>query len=174
MIYLLAGHHRNDPGAISNGYRESDLTMDLRNMVSCSIRSKGIGVVSDDDTDSLSAVIGKIKSNDRDIICDIHFNAAAPSATGIEVFVPMRSTALERSVAGKISRRGAAIMGIKNRGVKDESLSARGKLAIMNVRGVNLLIEVCFITNRSDMDKYIANKLAIADMIAEELIAADK
>lgn len=173
MIYLLAGHTASkdspnyDPGAVSNGVSEADLTRELRDLVFTKINPSLIRV--DDDRDSLKTVIQKIHSIDTDIICDLHFNAASPQATGVEVIVPFRSTQAEMALADKISLTFAAIMGIKNRGVKDETQTARGRLGIMQPKGINILIEVCFISNVNDLHSYQTNKIKLSESLAKIL-----
>jgi N-acetylmuramoyl-L-alanine amidase len=167
--YVLAGHSLTDPGAVANGLKEADLARELRNLTVNHLPLGSFKV--DDDRDNLATVISKIKSKDTDIICDIHFNAATPAATGVEVIVPLRATPKELALAKDVADKFSKIMGIKNRGVKDESKTARGRLGIMAVNGVNVLIEVCFITNPNDVKAYQDNKEALALSLANSLKA---
>jgi hypothetical protein len=64
-------------------------------------------------------------------------------------------------------------MGIRSRGVKSEKDTARKTLAIMRPAGINLLPEICFISNRSDVSAYQANKDKVAEVIARHLITAE-
>lgn len=166
--FILAGHTSAkdspsyDPGAVANGVTEADLAKELRDLIVTLFDDKK-EVKIDDDRDSLKVVIQKLKSVDSDVICDIHFNAAAaPTATGVEVITPFRATEKELKLAKDISTKFAKIMGIKNRGVKDETQTARKRLGIMQPKGINILIEVCFITNPKDLAAYQANKEALA------------
>lgn len=173
MIYLLAGHTASknspnyDPGAVSNGVSEADLAKELRDLTFPKLNPSNVRV--DDDRDSLKTVIQKIHSTDKDIICDIHFNAATPQATGVEVIIPFRATQTEVDLAYKIATSFAAIMDIKNRGVKDETKTARGRLGIMQPKGINVLIEVCFISNTTDLKKYQDNKVKLAESLSQIL-----
>ena len=173
MLYLIAGHSNTDPGAVANGVKEADLNRALRDEIAAIAIRRGAAVRIDDDRHRLAEVIANIHTTERDVICDIHFNAAAPTATGIEVIVPARPTEQEKQLAGKIAKRGSEIMGIRNRGVKDETQSARGRLAIMRPAGINLLLEICFITNSADLAAYQKNKRAMAEMIATYLVEAE-
>ena len=174
MIYLIAGHSKTDPGAIGvGGVKESELTMELRDKIAYFITKKGYKVTLDNDYDNLSKVIAGIKSTESCVICDIHFNSGPATANGTETFIPDRSTANERMIGGLITSGLASTMGIRSRGVKSEKDSARKTLAIMKLSGINLLPEICFSSNRSDMSAYEANKDKVAEVIARNLIIAE-
>ena len=42
MIFISAGHHNTDPGAVANGYIERDLTKDARNLIIPSLDLKNV------------------------------------------------------------------------------------------------------------------------------------
>jgi N-acetylmuramoyl-L-alanine amidase len=178
MFFILAGHCADktspsyDPGACANGVTEADLAKELRDLTVKHFDNKKDFKI-DDDRDSLKIVIQKLKSVDSDIICDIHFNAAAAvSATGVEVITPFRATDKELKLAKDISTKFSKIMGIKNRGVKDETQTARKRLGIMQPMGINVLIEVCFITNPKDLAAYQSTKEALALSLYNSLKAS--
>ena len=174
MIYLIAGHSKTDPGAIGvGGIKESELAMELRDKIAHFITLKGYKVTLDSDRSNLNQVIFNINSNENDVICDIHFNAGVPIATGTEVIIPDRSTANERMIASLICSDMAVSMKIKSRGVKSEKDTARKTLAIMKPSGINLLLEVCFITNKNDLKEYQLKKDEVAEKIAKRLITAE-
>lgn len=183
MIYLLAGHTpkglNQDPGAIGvNKLREADLTMQLRDDTADILRSMGYKVWEDEDTQRIAHVLKQINSNEKDVIIDIHFNAAAnPSATGCEVIMPERHTQAEFDMGRKLSTILASVMQIRNRGVKPESATARGRIGSLNQpKGLNLLLETCFITNPVDVSRYqtryrdVAQELALIIAEAENLM----
>lgn len=58
MIFLLAGHHLRDSGAVANGRSESKETISLRNLIKSFIPTR---VIVDDDSDSLATVLRKSK-----------------------------------------------------------------------------------------------------------------
>lgn len=169
MIFALAGHTpkglNQDPGAVGNGYREADLTMEFRDMLADRLRARALSVFEDDDTHRLSTVLGLIKSKETDIVCDIHFNAAGSSVSGVEVIVPDRSTDEERKMADEICKAFSSIMKINNRGVKSEKNTARKTIAVMRPAGINILIEICFISSVTDVRAYMANKERLADAL---------
>jgi N-acetylmuramoyl-L-alanine amidase len=53
-----------------------------------------------------------------------------------------------------------------DQGIKTEADSHHGRLGWMRLTGENVLMEICFITNPVDMQKYQANKLQLAKNIA--------
>ena len=177
MIYLSAGHNPNglkpDSGAIGNGYQEAKLTQELRDLTTKVLRNNGANVWNDDDTMRLPQVLAAINSTEKDVICDLHFNAGPPTATGVEVLIPARHTSLEKEMATKLVTMLSGVMKLRSRGVKTESDSQHGSLGIMRENGINLLIEVCFISNATDMAYYQANKQKVANELALILEEAD-
>lgn len=172
-IFLSAGHSNMDPGAIGNGYKEADLTKELRSLVACEIvKNPDINLTLDNDAQTSGETANKIGliSKEGDVLCDIHFNAGTPVATGTEVLIPEQNTPMERTIAGELSHGIAVLLGIKDRGVKTEADSARKRLVFMRPKGRNLLIEVCFISNPTDIKSYQSKKNEVAKFIAQTLI----
>lgn len=168
MIYLLAGHTpkgiNQDPGAVGNGHREADLTMELRDLIADKLRAMGYQVHEDNDTQRLQQVLDSINAYENDIVFDIHFNAGG--GTGVECIVPERSTELERELANKVNVMLSTMLRIKNRGVKGEQLTARKRIAVMRENGINCLLETCFIDNKTDMVQYQLRKTEVATELA--------
>jgi N-acetylmuramoyl-L-alanine amidase len=155
MIFLTAGHHNKDSGAISNGYFEAKETIRVRNRVSELFRAKCVEVWNEDDNWTLQKVINEITklSKPTDIICDIHFNAGSATATGSECFVPDDAIKSELLLAADLCKV-SEIIGIRNRGVKREKDSQHKRLGMMRPSGINVLLEFGFISNNSDMKLY--------------------
>src|SRR5690606_34858560 len=80
-IFLTAGHHNNDSGAIGNGYKENALNIELRDMIATRIRklSPNAKVWTDNDNDTLSQVIAKVGkiATYNDIWVEFHFDASS-------------------------------------------------------------------------------------------------
>lgn len=177
--YCIAGHSLSDPGAIGvNGVKESDLTIKFRNLLSKIVADKAakqsipISVWVDDDKDSLKEVISKIGSNIQsiDMINDIHFNAGPETANGMECVVADNASQRSVYIAGEIARQGSIIMGIKHRGVKTESQTPRKKLGILRMKGSAVIIEISFLTNENDLNKFEEFKLWLSDYISDIVI----
>lgn len=178
-VYVIAGHSLKDPGASSGQFVEANLTRALREMICNFLIAADVPHKVDDDSHSLAEVVKSIRSSIDDVILDIHFNAATqqpgkPLATGVEVIVPERPSAKEKSVASALAALTSNLLGIRNRGVKTPAQTARGRLAIMQPAGTNLLLEVAFLTNPDDMKRYNDNMVALAEGIAQILTDAAK
>lgn len=171
--HYLKGPNGEDPGAIALGNKESELTQDFETYVLASFKKFPNTVFTDTPTETLSQYLGRIKPGTSSVICETHFNAFNGKATGVEVLVPNDPTKDERSLAGEISLNFSKIMGIPNRGVRTESESKRGRLALMRPNGMNVLIEICFMDNPDDIKKYQATKKQLAEVLASLLIKYD-
>lgn len=172
-VFLFAGHTGNrlsqdfDPGAVHGTHVEAALTIELRNMVTALLKKDGFTVVNDNDSDSLKEVLDATNASPEDVLIDLHWNAGPEKATGTEVFVPFRHTTKEKQLATRLSNLISAALQIPNRGFKDESQTARKRLGVMREEGTNILIEVCFITNKRDMANYELNKAKVAEVIKQ-------
>jgi N-acetylmuramoyl-L-alanine amidase len=166
--YILAGHSNTDPGAVANGVKEADLTKGLRDQICGVLAEKGITYQRDNDAHNLTQVLKDLRSHEGDLILDIHFNASGDfKATGVEVLVPDRANREEIAFANKLCGTVAHTLGIRTRGVKSERDSARGRLAIMQPAGNNILLEVCFISNDTDLAAYEEYEGELAEVIAD-------
>jgi N-acetylmuramoyl-L-alanine amidase len=167
-IILSAGHGGKDPGASGNNYIERDLAIELRDMVVAELQKEGIEPLTDSNTNALSQTLAWLrgKFSKRDILVDIHWNASANAeAKGSEVIVPDNASQFEQDLASYLLKI-FAFVGFKDRGIRPEKLTARRSLAWMKADAETVLIEVCFITNLTDMKLYQANKWGIARKIA--------
>lgn len=178
MIYICAGHTNlkgksYDPGAIGNGYKESELTVQLRDLICVQLQKLGATFKTDNDEWSLAETIAHAGTTEKDVVFDIHFNAATPAATGCEVLVPNESSQIERDTAQKIVDTTCHILGIANRKVKNEGSGQHHTLGIMRPKACNMLWEVCFITNKSDLETYFLHQSGLAQAIAKILFDAD-
>jgi len=171
-IYLIAGHHNADPGAVNSTEKESDLTKELRSLIHDEIRraNPSIQIFLDYDGHTLAQVISEVNKTiqNDDLLIDIHFNSfSSPTATGAEVLIKNESN---RGRAATYSKLIADTIGVKNRGPKTESESHRGRLAILHGTGERYLFEICFMSNESDMEKYHSNKRDLARELASEIL----
>lgn len=175
MIFLSAGHHNADPGAIGNGYREADLARELRELTVAEIKRIGGSVIVDKDYETLGQYISRIRPGSGSVLCELHFNASVdPSDSGSECLYPESGGLESRELAGIISKTLSLSMGINNRGAKSERKSARGSLAILRTAaGISVLPEICFISNANDMRSYQQKKYQIAAALAHLLVSFD-
>ena len=171
MIFLLAGHSKYDSGAVGVDKRqENNETMRLRDLVAAELTARKISFVTDSDSDSLSSVLKKIKTGSGSVVLDIHYNAGPASATGIEVIVGDDASAADKLFAADVLEAATSTLKLRSRGVKKESDPPRKRLGVMRENGRVCLIEVCFITSRSDMSALDANIGELAQRLADVLI----
>lgn len=170
-IYISAGHSNvlsRDRGATGNGFIEGELAVEQRDLIKKELVKLGITPIVDGNNTILSQSINFFKnltSNDS-IVLDLHYNAATPQATGVEVLIPSENTQFEKELAKEIADKISDMLGIKNRGVKTEAQPHHGRLGWMRLTGENILVETCFISNKNDMQSYQENKGVLAKEIA--------
>jgi N-acetylmuramoyl-L-alanine amidase len=181
-IFLSAGHSNKagkDRGASGNGFIEGELTVELRKLIADELIASGVKPIIDDNDSVLSQTVSFFKNitTDSCIVVDLHWNAGPPTATGTEVLIPSANTKFERELASNIAYVISKRLGIKTRGnhaglagVKTEAESHHGRLGWMRLTGENILPEICFISNKSDMESYQKNKVALAKDIAMVLL----
>jgi N-acetylmuramoyl-L-alanine amidase len=173
-IYLNAGHRGGTSGANYNGINEAEETIWLRNEIAKMLKRKGVNVEIDNDDASLSQVIATINASCKptDICVDIHFNAVAnPTANGTEVLRPFNHNDTEIEVAEDLLYSTCMTLNTKNRGVKREGEGTHQRLAMLSdVKCNSVLLEVCFISNISDLNKYKERKDELVIILAEQLI----
>ena len=166
-IYLSAGHSvtkNSDRGASGNGFIEGVEAAKIRQRVVQILKSKyDVTAVVDSDDSILSQTLAffRNKTTNKCIVVDIHFNAASPKATGTETLVESNPTQFELDLAFCLSDIAHKRLNIPKRGnfrgiqgVKSEAESHHGRLGWMRLTGENALIELCFISNKSDMEAY--------------------
>lgn len=176
-IFISSGHTNTpgrDRGASGNGYIEGELTEEFRELLTFELNLLGVKAVSDGNNTILSESIKFFKNltSTNSIVLDIHFNAASPQATGTETLIPSNYSPFEKKLAERISSTVSNTLGITMRGrkgVKTEADSHHGRLGWMRLTGENILMEICFITNKKDMESYQANKYILAKKIAKVL-----
>lgn len=168
MVFVNAGHRGPKTGAV--GFLdEGTEAIFLRTHICRRLKELGHVSIKDDDKAVLSSVVKNINSMcDPDDICiDIHFNAASVSATGTECFVRKGARVVEKDLAIDICDKISSLLRIKNRGVKTDDQGQHSRLAMCSDIKCNaVLIEVCFITNETDVKRYSENRIALAESIA--------
>lgn len=175
MIFTSAGHNNGgikiDPGAIGNGRREADLTVEFRNLVTAELSKKGAKFIVDNDTERLGEYLSRIKTGSGSVVLEFHFDASVnPKATGATVLIETDADANDRSFAKELLHATSSTLNIKSRGVLSESESHRGSLGLMKEDGILALLEICFISNINDLIAYDANKNILAEKIAAILL----
>lgn len=181
-ILLISGHGGGDPGAIGTHagvtYKEAELARELTSALKHDLEMMYKAVVDRYDT-SRNAYYDyqngsyAVDFSGYDYVLEVHFNAFVAGSDGklkgTEIYVP--STQKDRSAATSIVEQIAQI-GFPNRGVKVYNWAV---ISAVQRRGVNAaLLEVCFIDDAEDMNRYLQNlggvSLRIAAGLAEGLL----
>lgn len=175
MIFISAGHNpggiKPDPGAIGNGKREADLTVEFRNLVLEELNKQGAKSVSDNDSERLGEYLKRIQTGNASVVLEFHLDASAnASATGTTVLIGSDADNNDKSFAKELAAATSEILQIRNRGVISEAESHRGRLGLMREKGIVALLEICFISNPSDLSAYEKYKLFLAAKVSAILI----
>lgn len=115
-------------------------------------------------TQNLATIVNYHNSKIRDLDISVHFNSATPSATGTECLYYDA-----KNLSSKMSKAMANSLNITDRGAK-----VRQELYFLNsTKKTAILLEVCFVSNKSDANKYVLEFKNLCDsislVIAEEL-----
>ncbi len=176
-IYISAGHSNKagrDRGASGNNFIEGELTAEFRGLLVKELNKLGVKPITDADDTIFSQTVNYFRNlvDSKAIVLDIHWNSATPQAKGTETLIPGKPTSFEIKLAESLSKKVGEVLEIPLRGkngVKTELESHHKKLAWMSLTGENVLMEVCFISNKSEMNTYQKNKNILAENIAKVL-----
>lgn len=171
-IFISAGHNphgiKRDVGAVANGYHEADLNVEIRNLVVSELKKyPSQKIITDKDSERLGDYLRRIKTGSGSVVLEFHFDAASPSATGTTALVGNDADRLDKAFASELANATSKVLGVKNRGVKSERDTHRGRLGLMREHGTVALLEVCFITNKTDLKRYQAKKHQLAKSLAK-------
>jgi len=178
-IFLSAGHFLNDPGAMAFGTTEAKELMLTRDLIAKKLEAQGAAFLSVPDNIDLKPTIQWINSQARngDVAIELHCNAANGMARGTEAF----------HIAENQKRKQDAELLLKalleevpqlhlpgkplSRGAKPDTLSQHGGLGFCRQVAVpSILIELCFLDNRQDLDLLQNHRDRFAKGIAQGLM----
>lgn len=168
-VIIDAGHGGVEPGAVYQGRREKDDTLQLAFDLGSALEQRGIQVeytrVSDVyDTPYEKAAIGN--QSDADFFISIHRNAmpVPETASGVESLV-FSEGGVAAELAANINEQLAAV-GWTDLGVKERP----GLVVLRKTRMPAVLVEAGFIDNSRDNAFFDANLAATADAIADGIL----
>lgn len=184
MKFISAGHcniqgPNYDPGAVGvNGRKEADETVKMRDAVVSRLKIMGYtDIIQDASGESLAQYLFRIHTGTGSMVCEFHFNAGPPGATGVETIVEEDADKMDLACAKEISAMINMYTGLKlrgNQGVISEKDSHRGRLGLMREEGIVVLVELAFISNADDMARYDAHFDEIAHGMAQIIAKYDK
>ena len=178
VVVLDPGHGpgSSNPGAVSHGLREADLTLSVANYCKAALEKyPGVKVIMTHDgvtgTDNLYTRVNDAADAGADVFISFHMNSAGPTAHGAEVWYPNGSSykrdevamgvTLSSNILNRLQALGLYSRGAKTRGYPaGESSSVYpdgstsdyyGIIRYARQRGIlGIIIEHAFVTNDSD------------------------
>ncbi len=193
-LYITKGHkikNGKGTGAISPFGDEAvecdQLVIDIAKEL---YKAHGIMTYTEDNSWSLTKVVRWLKhiTTRQSITIDFHFNAYSnTSAKGTEVIIPNEYSYAELELAEKLTNTITRVLGTRKRkgnefffnhyypsnkkaGIKVERESQHKGIAILNKpKGINVLVETCFISNPHDMQKYRENYNELVTALSETI-----
>lgn len=174
-VFISAGHNpkgiKTDSGAVANGYVEAEQMVIFRDLVLKHYKSminSSYKVISDNDDETLKQYLDRIQTGEGSVVIEFHLDAfPSPETSGISVWVGDEADKMDLAFAKELTEIGAKVLGIKNRGIHPEKESFHKKLGLMRENGIVCLVEICPITNKSDMQKFQENKFTLAYKFAQ-------
>lgn len=159
-----------DPGAPCEGYEEASIALDWALTLKHIASERGIEcfLTRKDAKESVPISIRARRAHDAKCthFISLHCNASEkPAANGTETFY--RDSA-DKRLAAVAQKAALKALGLRDRGLKDESASQHARLAVFGFQGPACLVELGFITNRKDRGRMLERERRIA--FAEALL----
>lgn len=155
-VFIGVGHGGNDPGAVANGLRESDLNLRASLFLRDALQRHNVSVKMSrikDENDDLNEEIRECNAYNPDLAIDCHTNAGGGS--GFEVYHSKNTSGNSYKMAKNINNVMVS-KGYKSRGLKTK-LNASGNDYFGFIRSVNassIIAEMAFIDNLSDISNF--------------------
>jgi N-acetylmuramoyl-L-alanine amidase len=160
-VWLDAGHGQDnkvmgkyDPGAVGNGHQEADIALILALSGRWILNMQpGIEVFMTRDDDSDSSWVGNRALKAAEAGCDfgisLHMNANnSKKVTGTESFYRDKG---DKAWSESLQNAALKAFGLRDRGVKNESMSQHPNLKVLDFKPPMTLIEAGFISNPNDL-----------------------
>lgn len=149
VVVIDAGHGGNDPGAVSNGVREKEITLKVSYFLKEMLTSSGFNVImarSDDSEILLKPRVDIANLNNADIFVSIHCNATeGPGPMGIETYYRTeKSLPLAKLIHKNL---------INSLPTLDRGIRIRNFYVIKNTIMPSVLIEIGYLTNKTEASR---------------------
>jgi len=175
FIIIDPGHGGFDPGAVSGGVQEKDITLKVSKQLQGLLQQAGFRVLLTRETDQalgpnvpadLNKRVAVCNSNKPDFILSVHVNAGG--GTGAEIYVYDDGGSI-RPLAQKMVENVSTLVGYHGKPVKSSTETPQGGLAMVdNTHAPAALIELFFIDS-SDRQKAMASIDLFAEQMAQAL-----
>lgn len=165
FISISGGHGGDDPGAVGNGFKERELTIELANLIIKYLKEGYTGFTFKVQQEKVSPSNFRRPSDyglANGFYMSIHFNAGGGHGTEI--------------LQGKFGSRRCKIINdvlskyFTNRGIKTPNTN---DYFMLREADMDMIVEICFIDSKSDMDEYEKNKNKIAKDIADAIARSE-
>lgn len=167
-LFISAGHSDKDPGAAANGYTEANVVLDFRDRLATYLGDKVVFSKDGPRGKNLPLTAAANEAAMHDVAVEFHCNAfAKPTATGVETLSAQEHYPLGNALCEAV----AGSLGIANRGAKGEASGQHSRLAFIR-RGNGIIVELFFLTNPDDLNRYIANIDACVKAVGDVLVEA--
>ncbi|WP_010095358.1 N-acetylmuramoyl-L-alanine amidase [Ornithinibacillus scapharcae] len=149
-IMIDAGHGGMDPGAVSNGLLEKDITLATAKVIKQYLEQEGANVLftrEDDSFQSLQDRVNQSNSNDTDVFISLHYDYFSdPGVNGINTYFYHQQSSAK--LAEKVHSALTDHLNMNDRGIRQE-----GYYVLHNNRKPAILLELGFMTNPGDLEK---------------------
>ena len=171
-IFISAGHGGTDYGAVVNGRRESDIAVDMRNMVAHYLREAKVNFRTDGTglTNLPLKEAGRLAAT-ADIAVEFHCNSFhLPTAQGVEALAGVKDKELSKKLCSAVSKHMNNTIRGGDGGWKDEGSGQHSRLFFVRKGGI--ILEMFFISNPKELARWEQVKWLVAREVAEVLIEA--
>lgn len=154
-VFLSAGHGGSDPGAVANGMKEKDITLQILLACKSELERHGVAVVcsrTKDENDPVQQEVIEANSSGADIAVSFHINAGG--GNGFEAFYYTNSA--EGKKLAQLGEKYVKALGQNSRGLK----SGNHLYFVRRTSMPSVLFESFFIDNTTDVK--------IGDTLAEQ------
>lgn len=158
-VFIGVGHGGNDPGAVANGLRESDITLNVSLEFGSILANHGVEVQLSrykDENDDIAEEIRECNAFNPTLAIDVHVNAGG--GDGFEIFHSIDQAytkGLDKTLALNMEAEVKAI-GQNSRGLKTK-INSEGRDYFGFIRSVNcpsVIAEMAFIDNINDIKDF--------------------
>ena len=175
-ICIDPGHGGTDPGAVNGSrYKKTDV-LKLAKEISHLLEKQGIEVLLTRDTDKAIRIADRCELANKagcNYFLSLHRDAAAPSATGVTIYVHSTANEPTTKKAQAILDEVLKVTPVYNRGVRKGSAQGYENYGVnVYTTMASALLELGFITNSQDNQKFDDYFTSYAKAIAKGLCGA--
>ena len=168
-VVLDAGHGGYDSGAVNGDRYEKDDNLRMAKAVGDILQANGVNVIytrTGDEYVSLSQRVSTANASDADMFVSFHRNSSTnQDATGFENYVAPNATSKSQQWARTVYDDVANTNVFANRGLKEANY-----YVLRNTRMPAMLLELGFLSNSGDNEKFDANFNTLAQAIADGIM----